>query len=461
MPPKSKKTIKIKSTPTPASTHAEPKLELVDTSDSESDSEPESAIESSVAPETLNESSSESDSESDSDSDTEDEPAPPKSTSKTPSHTLSHPKTRFSDFQYKDKIMQVDINNYDNKYDKTFINAIRRIIIAELPNFSITYDDIEFQENTSMLHNKMLAQRLCLLPLKYTTFLKHENVEVTYEHTNTSEDMYEIYNGGFKATSNGESIPITEVFTSPEFLFSKLKPDQTLKFTAKVNKSTPRESGAHMMMTSTSTYWFKCDTKALDQILSSLTPTDTKAQIKDKIRKVYDSDAIEMMIDTIDEDEDHDVIRSGLEDLVYLKNDKNEPAVYTFKIKDLGALPSPQIFKHSLQVFKNKVENLITATKTEDTTKLEIFPSKTNIGSYQFDIGHEDYTLSYLMQHYFLQDSEYDYVGTIKPSPMKDMFIFRTHLKKDNTKERNISKFIENLGRISKLITEFESEFKH
>lgn len=435
-------------------------MEVVSDSDSDSDTESDTGFDSEpetgtakIAPTADAKSDSESDSESESESED----------SSVPVKTKSGKSKTFTDFKYKDNIMTVDINDPDNKYHTTLINAIRRIIISELPNYSLSYDDIKFHENTSMLHNDMLAQRLCLLPLQYTTFVKYPNVAITYDRTNDTEDMIEIYSGDFKAVSIGDdgeeldSVPITDVFTSPEFLFGKLKPDQRLHFTATVGKSIPRDSGAHMMMTSTATYWFKHDTAALDKIMASLKPGDNRTTIAEKVSAIYESESIKLFIDTVDEDDDHALIRSGLEDLVYLKNSVGEPATYTFKIKDLNAMKSPDIFKLAIKTLKSKIDNLIHATKMKDETKLEIFKSKTNIGSYQFDIGHEDFTLSYLIQHYFLQDTDYDYVGTIKPSPMKDMFILRTNLKTDNTQERNIEKFVRNLEKINKLVGEFES----
>lgn len=438
-------------------TTTEPKVEMTITKTSKP--APDSDDDESDDDESDDDESDDESEDDESDSEDEDEPKTAPEPSKK-SSSKSSSKT-FTNFNYDKNVMTVDINDPEDKYHTTLINAIRRIIIAELPNFSIHYEGIKFHENTTILHNDMLAQRLCLLPLKYQTFIKHNtDVEITYNKSNTTEDMMEIYSGDFTATSKGAPLSITEVFTSPDFLFSKMKPEQTLNFTATISKSTPRQSGAHMMMTSTSTYWFKHDTAKLDKIMSSLSPDDPKETIKTKIRSVYDSDAIELLIDTIDEDEDHDIIRSQLEDLIYLKNSADNPLTYVFKIKDLNALKAPQIFKMAVETLIVKLENLVRATKMNDTSKLEIFESKTNIGAYQFDIGHEDFTLSYLIQHYFLQDPEYDYVGTIKPSPMKDMFILRTHTLKDNTKERNVEKFIENLEKIIAVVKQFQSEIK-
>ena len=75
------------------------------------------------------------------------------------------------------KVTILEVDTYNMKFclentDLTIANALRRIIIAEVPTMAI--DIVEIHQNTSALHDEYLAHRLGLIPLVSTSVDKFE-----------------------------------------------------------------------------------------------------------------------------------------------------------------------------------------------------------------------------------------------------------------------------------------------
>jgi len=122
--------------------------------------------------------------------------------------------------------------------DPAFMNSLRRIIVAEVPSMAI--DEVVIIENSSMLHDEILAHRLGLIPLK--TDLDSYNlpeecsckselgcnlcrVSLTLD-VEANEGVRTIYSGDLVA-ENPNIRPVSE-----KIPIAKLAPNQHLKLEA-------------------------------------------------------------------------------------------------------------------------------------------------------------------------------------------------------------------------------------
>ena len=59
-------------------------------------------------------------------------------------------------------------------------NGIRRILMSEVPSFSIDIDNINIKNNTSIFHNEYVKERLALVPIKYFNKISTETESYSF-----------------------------------------------------------------------------------------------------------------------------------------------------------------------------------------------------------------------------------------------------------------------------------------
>jgi len=119
--------------------------------------------------------------------------------------------------------------------DAPFVNALRRIILSEVPCMAI--DEVVVLENSSMLHDEVLAHRLGLLPIKtdlnaynlpeecpckseFGCNLCRVSLTLDAESVETTKTVY----SGSLTSENPEIVPV-----STNVLLVKLAPGQKIK----------------------------------------------------------------------------------------------------------------------------------------------------------------------------------------------------------------------------------------
>src|SRR5665811_2527155 len=96
---------------------------------------------------------------------------------------LDHPEedgdAGYSNFVYNMDLKFLELTDRQARFiisgtTPALVNSIRRSLIADVPSMSI--DDVNFYNNTSVLFDEMMALRLGLIPVSYTHLRAHETV---------------------------------------------------------------------------------------------------------------------------------------------------------------------------------------------------------------------------------------------------------------------------------------------
>lgn len=95
--------------------------------------------------------------------------------------------------------------------DASVANALRRIMIAEVPTVAI--DLVEFEDNTTVLNDEFIAHRLGLTPL---VSRRAAEMRLPYEPYERPEDAEVVFTLDVRCTEDGRTMEITDLDLIPE-----------------------------------------------------------------------------------------------------------------------------------------------------------------------------------------------------------------------------------------------------
>lgn len=330
----------------------------------------------------------------------------------------------FNNIKIDNDSLYIELNN-NNDIKVSLANAIRRIAIAEVPTFAM--DNIEFQENSSMLHDSYLSKRLSLIPLNYNEVNKYnvDKLEVSLDKINNTDHMMDILSGDFVVTNDGQTI--NNIIINDKILFGKLKPGQNMKFKSKINKSTAILDGTYYTPVCKSVVRYKRDDKLIESLAKDV------------------------------EDKKYFIEVEG--DQHYLKTKTGEPAVYIIELDSVGHIEPKVIMTLILNILSEKLKILLDSVKEIIETKIQITLSEKLYESYNFLIFDEDHTLGNLIGSYLLDHPQIGYAGYIIPHPNDNKLLITTSLKNNNSIDGNKKVFIETIQKIIDLVNKLKIEW--
>lgn len=285
-------------------------------------------------------------------------------------------------------------------------NAVRRIILSEIPVVAIKTDTYESNQcfieiNTTRLHNEILKQRLSCVPI----FLGPQELELLpgayvleVDRQNDTEDMEYITTADFKIKNKANGNYLTKeetkrIFPPNEITNSYIDfarigpkignniPGEHLKLVAEFSISTAKED-AKFNAVSNCTYGFTPDMAKVSE----------KWNEKEKILKSKDTPAKD--------------IEFQKKNFYILDAQRHYiPNSFDFTIETVGPYNNTELVKQGLAVLTDKFVSMI---KEIDADLITINTSETTIDNcYDILLHDEDYTMGKALE-YILYDRHYN-----------------------------------------------------
>jgi len=277
------------------------------------------------------------------------------------------------------------------KTDASVANALRRVIISEVPTMAI--DLVEIENNTSVLHDEFIAHRLGLIPLRSTRLDKFKytrDCNCTDRCTDCSVDFtLNVSCGGdnelVAVTSNdlkSEDPDVVPVDSSQDhdsedmsqkggILIVKLRRGQEIKLRAIAKKGVGKEHAKWSPSCGT-TYAFEADIRINSDAMDLLDERQKQEWVNSCPTKVYRYEEGTHMVEIEDaarctfcDECKQKAVQLGVPDLVSvrLKQDR-----FLFTVETTGALRPEEVMRTALNIIHEKLTNLQSHLSVEQET---------------------------------------------------------------------------------------------
>lgn len=363
-------------------------------------------------------------------------------------------------------------------FDKSLANAIRRVLLTDIPAVGFNLypngenNDLTMTVNNSSLHNEMLLHRIALMPLyinpinymKNHLFMckvKHDSVEPFKFVSMNDIEIYPLKSGfqerldhyfdeSYDMSPDDESVlkeqlrdvnienydlekPLSqkkkdEIYRPYKFrgnnhycLVTELKSTNTEDTYQEIQfYGSPSVGFGHQdakfQGVSQATYSFKIDDKMVDEVL------------KDKIAR-------EGVLE--DERESYEKkFKLRESERYFYRDNTGEANSYNFAIKSSHYFDSENLFKMSIDILIQKCENLkleFIQFLKEETSRVSVENDKEYI--YRYEVEEESHTLGNLIQSHMMRycvndESIINLIGYKKPHPLEDKIVFIVSMNK-------------------------------
>ncbi|KAF6175356.1 hypothetical protein GIB67_009050 [Kingdonia uniflora] len=293
--------------------------------------------------------------------------------------------------EMKDDYLKFELHSTDT----SVANALRRIMLAEVPTIAI--DLVEIEANSSVLNDEFIAHRLGLIPLTSTRAMEmrfsrdcdacdgdgqceycsvefhlsvrcdqDQTLDVTSADLISSDPSVMAVDVAARSTSSGY-----DASDNKGIIIVKLRRGQELRLRAIARKGIGKDH-AKWSPAATVTFMYEPDIHINEDLMETLTLEDKKNWVESSPTKVFDIDPNTQHVVVVDAEAytyDDEVIKKaeamgkpGLVE-IYAKEDS-----FIFTVESTGAVKASQLVLNAIEILKQKLDAV---RLSEDTVEAD------------------------------------------------------------------------------------------
>ena len=276
------------------------------------------------------------------------------------------------------------------KFPVTFANALRRILLTDIP--TVVIRDVQILENTTQLPHEMLKHRVEMLPVdvRPTDASTIRDAKIELRVLPQVEGARTIRTNDFTIESSRPTILMTDRDTNAPLLFLRVRPNESVHIKGKLAVETKTAS----QVCTASTSWHVDPVRAKE---------DKRVFVDDNggSPAVFDNFYIQ---------------RS------YSRDARGRPDWIDLDVESVGVIPAKELVKMAVNILRKSVEEYI----KEASTSIE----KHKDNEYRIQLDQGGHTVCALLQEVIYSGTDVGFVSYDIPHPLRTETVLRFHTTK-------------------------------
>jgi len=276
------------------------------------------------------------------------------------------------------------------KFPVTFANALRRILLTDIP--TVVIRDVQILENTTQLPHEMLKHRVEMLPVdvRPTDASTIRDAKIELRVLPQAEGTRTIRTNDFTMESSRPTILMTDRDTNAPLLFLRVRPSESVHVKGKL----------------------AVETKTASQVCTATTSWHVDpVRAKEDKRIFVDENAGSPAVF------DNFYIQRS-----YSRDDRGRPDWIDLDVESVGVIPSKELVKMAVQILRKMVGDYI----KEATSNIE----KQKDNEYRIQIDQGGHTVCALLQEVIYSGTDVGFVSYDIPHPLRTDTVLRFHTSK-------------------------------
>lgn len=274
----------------------------------------------------------------------------------------------------------------------SFVNAIRRILIGQLP--TVVIRDVQILENTTQLPHEMLKHRVEMLPVNVspsdTALIKDAKIELRILPDKENDRIRTITTDDFVVESGREHVLMRDRDLGTPLLFLRVRKGESVHIKARL----------------------ALEAEQVSQVCTASTMWHVDPELAKEARKEF-----------VEQGNDGRIFDNSIVQRYFSRDENGRPNWIDMFIESVGVLHSKELLKMAIGILKKRVDEY-------SREALENIQREADEGSYFVSMEKGGHTLGYLMQEVLYSDSNVNFVAYDIPHPLRNTMVLKFNTSK-------------------------------